>query len=162
MKLNIGALLMMLVVCAPAPAPHAELGSVQRTAIADTVTMLANQLFEAENRRDADVFMSQSSDDPDFRYVSSGNLFPSKDSLSRAAHARVKSLKSLTYTLKTSGVTVLSPAAAVFTGAYGETAVDSLGNSLTFRDGWTAVYARRNGQWKIIHGHFSRAPVSSR
>jgi len=130
-----------------------------RTAIADTVKDLANQLFEAENRRDADVFISQATDDPDFRYISSGNLFPSKDSLSRAAHARVKSLKSLTYTLKQSEVTVLSPDAAVFTGAYDETAVDSTGKSQTFRDGWTAVYQRRHGEWKIVHGHFSRAPV---
>jgi hypothetical protein len=162
MRLNPGAVLIALAACAPAPAPQAELGSAQKAAIADTVTMLASQLFEAENKRDADVFISQATDDPDFRYVSSGNLFPSKDSLSRAAHARVKSLKSLTYTLKTSGVTVLAPDAAVFTGAYDETAVDSVGKSLTFRDGWTAVYARRNGQWKIVHGHFSRAPVSTR
>jgi ketosteroid isomerase-like protein len=141
------------------PATSQQPTAQQRAAITDTVKDLANKLFEAENRRDADVFMAQSSDDPDFRYISSGNLFPSKDSLSRSAHARVKSLKSLTYTLKQSGVTVLSPDAAVFTGAYDETAVDSTGKSQTFRDGWTAVYQRRNGKWKIIHGHFSRAPV---
>jgi len=161
MKLRHAAVLVILWACVPS-SPPPQLSDAQRAGIADTVKQLANQLFEAENRRDADVFMSQASDDPDFRYVSSGNLFPSKDSLSRAAHARVKSLKSLTYTLKTSGVTVLSPDAAVFTGAYDEAATDSLGKSLTFRDGWTAVYARRNGQWKIIHGHFSRAPVTTK
>ena len=58
----------------------------------------------------------------------------------------VKSLKSLTYTLKQSEVTVLAADAAVFTGAYDETAVDSTGKSQTFHDGWTAVYQRRHGQ----------------
>ncbi|MBI4501253.1 MAG: nuclear transport factor 2 family protein [Gemmatimonadetes bacterium] len=159
MKAIFAGLVLILTACAPkAPAPQV-LTEAQRTAIADTVKRLANELFEAENRLDADVFISQATDDPDFRYVSSGNLFPSKDSLSKAAHARVKSLKALTYTLKDGGVTVLSPDAATFTGAYDETAVDSTGKTLTFRDGWTAVYARRNGQWKIVHGHFSRAPV---
>ena len=161
MKLRLPAVLVVLSACAPA-SPPPPLSDAQRAAITDTVKQLASQLFEAENRRDADVFISQATDDPDFRYVASGNLFPSKDSLSRAAHARVKSLKSLTYTLKTSGVTVLSSEAAVFTGAYDETAIDSLGKSQTFRDGWTAVYARRHGQWKIVHGHFSRAPVTTK
>src|SRR5262245_7600956 len=161
MKTWLAGAIIVLSGCASA-APQPSLTEAQRTAIADTVKQLADQLFEAENHRDADVFISQATDDPDFRYVASGNLFPSKDSLSRAAHARVKSLKSLTYTLKTSGVTVLSPDAAVFTGAYDETAVDSLGKSVSFKDGWTAVYARRNGQWKIVHGHFSRAPVAAR
>jgi hypothetical protein len=160
MKPMLAGVLVLLTACASA-ASQPTLSDAQRTAIADTVKQLANQLFEAENRRDADVFINQATDEPDFRYISSGNLFPSKDSLSKAAHARVKSLKSLTYTLKTSGVTVLAPDAAVFTGAYDETAVDSVGKSLTFKDGWTAVYARRNGQWKIVHGHFSRAPVTT-
>lgn len=143
-----------------APSAPAALSDAQRAAIADTVKQQAARLYEAENRRDADVFIAEATDDPDFRYVANGNLFPSKDSLSKSAHARVKSLKSLTYTLKDAGVTVLSPDAAVFTGSYDETAVDSTGKTLTFRDGWTAVYARRNGQWKIVHGHFSRAPVA--
>ena|SRR5437667_8773921 len=141
------------------PALAQQVSERDRAAIADTVKSLVNKLYEAENRRDADVFISEATDDPDFRYISTGNLFPSKDSLSRAAHARVKSLKSLTYTLKQSEVTVLAADAAVFTGAYDETAVDSTGKSQTFHDGWTAVYQRRHGQWKIVHGHFSRAPV---
>lgn len=142
---------------------HAQQVTVrQRTAIADTVKQLAQALFDAENQRNADVFIGQATDDPDFHYISSGNLFPSKDSLSRAAHGRVRSLQALTYTLKDGYVTVLSPDAAVFTGSYDEVAVDSAGKSSQFRDGWTAVYARRHGQWKIVHGHFSRAPVASR
>jgi hypothetical protein len=137
-----------------------QLTQDQRSAIADTVKAQAAKLFEAENQRNADVFISQASDDPGFRYISSGNLFPSKDSLSHSAHNRVASLKSLTYTLKQGDVTVLGPDAAVFTGAYDETAVDSTGKTQNFRDGWTAVYQRQNGQWKIIDGHFSRAPVA--
>ena len=145
-----------------APARAQQVTERQRTAIADTVKQLAKALFDAENQRNADVFIGQATDDPDFHYISSGNLFPSKDSLSKAAHGRVKSLKALTYTLKDGYVTVLSPDAAVFTGSYDEVAVDSTGKSSQFRDGWTAVYARRHGQWKIVHGHFSRAPVASR
>ena len=160
MKPILAAALICLVAACAGPAPSA-MSDVQRTAIADTVKQLAAKLFEGENRRSADEFISQASDDPDFRYVSSGNLFPSKDSLSKAAHARVASLKELTYTLKDAGVTVLSPDAASFTGSYDETAVDSAGKSQSFHDGWTAVYTRRNGQWKIVHGHFSRAPVAS-
>ena len=132
----------------------------QRTAIADTVKQLAKALFDAENQRNADVFIGQATDDPDFHYIASGNLFPSKDSLSKAAHSRVKSLKALTYTLKDGYVTVLSPDAAVFTGSYDEVAVDSAGKSTQFRDGWSAVYARRHGQWKMVAGHFSRAPAA--
>ncbi len=143
-----------------APLRAQQLSDRQRTAIADTVKQLAKALFDAENQRNADVFIGQATDDPDFHYISSGNLFPSKDSLSRAAHSRVKSLKALTYTLKDGYVTVLSPDAAVFTGSYDEVAVDSAGKSAQFRDGWTAVYARRHGQWKIVHGHFSRAPAT--
>ena len=140
------------------PVRAQQLTDQRRAAITDTVKDLANQLFAAENRRDADVFISQATDDPDFRYVSTGNLLPSKDSLSRSAHARVKLLQSLTYTLRQSSVTVLASDAAVFTGAYDEIVVDSSGKTLQFRDGWTAVYQRRHGQWKIVAGHFSRVP----
>jgi hypothetical protein len=160
MKAINASIFLLATACVSKAPPPPQLTEAQRTAIADTVKRLANELFEAENQRNADVFISQATDDPDFRYVSNGNLFPSKDSLSKSAHARVKSLKALTYTLKDGGVTVLAPDAATFTGAYDETAVDSTGKTLTFRDGWTAVYARRNGQWKIVHGHFSRAPAA--
>ena len=148
----------LLLVGAPSLSAQ-QLTEKQRTAIADTVKDLVKKLYDAENQRNADVFIGEATDDPDFRYISTGNLFPSKDSLSRSAHARVKALKSLTYTLKQSEVTVLAPDAAVFTGAYDETAVDSTGKSLTYRDGFTAVYQRRHGQWKIVHGHFSRGPA---
>ena len=88
---------LFLVVCAALvsarPALAQQVSERQRAAIADTIKSLVNKLYEAENRRDADVFISEATDDPDFRYISTGNLFPSKDSLSRAAHARVKSLR---------------------------------------------------------------------
>jgi hypothetical protein len=136
-----------------------EVTDSQRRAIADTIRQQAAALYADENRRSAEVFIQQMSDS-DFHYASTGNLFPSKDSLSRAARQRVSALRELTYTLRDSGyVSVLSPDAAVFTGAYDEVAVDSGGKKTTYRDAWTGVYERRNGKWVITHGHFSRAPV---
>ena len=156
----VGIVMSLLFVTSCTNGPRPELTASQRQAIADTVRQQAAALYADENRRSAEVFIQQMSDS-DFHYASTGNLFPTKDSLSRAARQRVSALRELTYTLRDSGyVSVLSPDAAVFTGAYDEVAVDSGGKKTTYRDAWTGVYERRNGKWVITHGHFSRAPVA--
>ena len=151
----------MLVLLARCSARPGVMSEAERQAVADTIRQQAAALYADENRRSAEIFVAQMSDG-EFHYASSGNLFPSKDSLARAARRRVASLKELTYTLRDSYVTVLSPTAGVFSGSYDEVAVDSSGAKLVFRDAWTAVYERQDGKWNITHGHFSRAPVDNR
>jgi len=55
-------------------------------------------------------------------------------------------------------VDVLSPASAVMTTTYRVPHLTPNGEPHVIGGAWTAVFARRNGEWVIVHEHLSDSP----
>lgn len=56
-------------------------------------------------------------------------------------------------------VDVLSPTSAVMTATYRVPHFTPRGEPHVIGGAWTAVFARRNGRWEIVHEHLSDVPV---
>ena len=133
------------------------MSQAERSAVEDSVRHLAAAFIEADSQGDADRVMSLFTDSSDVTIVSNGLLRPSRDSFAEALEALYGSVRNLSIVEDEARVTVLGPDAAVLTALYQFSRTDTAGVTSEGRAALTYVCARRDGDWKIIHYHFSRA-----
>jgi ketosteroid isomerase-like protein len=147
--------LIVLAACQPTVT---ELTDAERAAIRDTVTQLADDVFDTFKALDVDGFMTPYG--PEFIWAENGVLGTNRDSLVGAWSGVFAGIQEVT-----SGewgeahVDVLGPDAAVFTATFGWTGVDTSGAEMEVTGVWTTIWARTNEGWKIIHGHESMPPL---
>ena len=130
--------------CQPATT---ELTEEQKAAIADTVNQLHASLTDALNARDADRFFASYSDD---MLWGGAYGFGTRAVVEDAVRAGMESSTDAEWDISwyDTAVKVLGPDTAVFWGSYGG------GDERTHT---TLVYARVDGEWKMVHAHASPA-----
>ncbi len=131
-----------------------ELTADQRAAIRDTVTQLADEIVEAFRTRDIARYMAPHASE--FVWVENGVIGTNRDSLEAAWGSLFATFQEITsVNWRDVYVDVLGPDAAVFTGSFDWTGVDTAGAQIAANGVWTTIWARRDEGWKIIHGHES-------
>jgi ketosteroid isomerase-like protein len=92
--------------------------------------------------------------------VADAHLFPSRDSVKADAARRYAAAKSIDFRWDTLRVQALGRDAGVVTGQARATIVGQDGKPAIVRAGATYVFSRRDGQWRVVHGHASHALMS--
>lgn len=137
--------------CQPAPQPLTE---HQKEAIADTVTQLADDLAAAISSRDASRIANLFADDPYAKYISDGTVIP-RDKLEKTLGEFYSGLERLDFTWNRKEVMVLSPDVATMTTWVVYTATPKGGQPTATRAVFTHVYARQDGNWRVVSSHKS-------
>jgi ketosteroid isomerase-like protein len=145
---------LMLVVAACQPGTT-ELTEQQKAEIAAEVNTLNTEYWDAWRAADWDRGMAYYLDSPDFVWVAGGAAFFGSTVLEeyRDGFAHVASQ---TFAFRDSRTIVMAPNAASVTalGTWAQT--DTAGVTGPARDiAWTAIWIRRDGQWKIHLAHLS-------
>ena len=150
-------MLFVFVACQPATM---EFTYEQRAAIHDTVTQLADEIVEAFRARDIDRYMAPHASE--FVFVENGVIGADRDSMMNAWGNLFATFQEIT-TVDWIDVyvDVLGPDAAVFTGSFDWTGVDTAGSQIAANGVWTTIWTRGDEGWKIIHGHESFAMPES-
>ena len=141
-------------------APPTALTESQKAAIADTVRQIALEFKKGINNLDADSQFQRFTDDSDFTWAANGYLLPPKNSLLSAVRQSYAGYRQATFDWDTLRISVLGSDAAVLTGAGHHTIIDKAGKTTNTLLVATYAFARRQGAWKVIHGHFSYASPS--
>ena len=147
-------MLFVSVACQPATV---ELTEEQTAAIADTVRQQADAFFDAFRAIDVDRGMAPFGSE--LVWAENGVLGANRDSLVTAWRGIFAAMRQVT-----SGdwgevyIKVLGPDAAVFTGSFDWTGVDTTGAPMGATGVWTTVWVRTTEGWKVAHGHESYTP----
>jgi uncharacterized protein (TIGR02246 family) len=135
--------------CQPA---GTDLTEQERAVIADSVEQLAIRLLESYDALDADRFLSFYSDD--MRWGARGD-FQSRADFDAGVRGWLASLSGSVNVWDERVVRVLGPDAAVLEARCHEIEVDTAGVSLEDSYAMTLVWARIDGEWKVVHAHSS-------
>lgn len=113
------------------------------------------RLTDAANRLDTDAFFAGIVDSDESRIIQDGKLFKTRADAMAAVRQGSQGVAKLERRFEDPHVTVLAPGAALLT-AEGTTAVTlSDGRGFTNRFAVSLVFVLRDGQWKLLHGHYS-------
>ena len=143
--------------CAPRTSPFT---AADNAAIADTLRQITMGFQARIATLNADSVILAFADDPELAAIADAHLFRNKDSLLADARTRYAALRSLNLRWDTLRVAVLGPDAGVVTGIGHAVLTDKVGKVINLRAGATYVFARRQGQWKVVHTHASHAIMS--
>ncbi len=139
--------------CAPAGRPLAE---VQRAAIADTVRRLTREVAEGAGQVSVERAFARFERGTEFAFANNGTASFAPDSVLAQFRRVYRPLRRQDIDLSAWKVTVLGPDAAVVTTHGSYTYTDSTGVTSSPRLlAWTLVWARRDGQWRVLHSHQS-------
>ena len=133
----------------------AKLTPDEKAALEDTIIQLALVVENAANNVDIDASFDLFSDDPDFTFSEDGFIRPPKDSLYKIMKPAYANWSKIHMKYETMRVTVLDRNSGVFTGEGPWSATDLSGNEYGGHLVSMFVFANRNGEWKMIHGHTS-------
>ena len=125
-----------------------EAVAVDSRAIEDTLRSLVTRSFEDISKRNAEGALMPMADDVVF--VGDGMMVTGKDSLLRMTALAFSDWHSVKADVEITRVQVLSPEAAVVNWESHVTAIDSKGVETPLGGIVTAVFMKRNGQWRII------------
>ncbi len=136
---------------APPPDPAADTAAAVRTA----VLQVNDAMTQAANRLDADGFFSYILDTDEGLIVQDGEIFRTRQEALDAVRRGFAGLVKVDRKLEDPHVTVISPDAALLV-ANGTTAA-TLADGRTFerRFAVSLLFVRRDGTWKLLHGHYS-------
>ena len=128
-----------------------ELTAEQKAAIADTIRQVNSELNAAINARDLDSWLLGLSDDVRWGMTYGYGSLVNIEGLLRSESAAAADTE-WGQDWGEPAVRVLGPDAAVLWGTY------VVRGSAGLRVHTTLVYARVDGEWKIVHGHSTDAP----
>lgn len=140
--------------CGETPSP----ASFDTSAVEDTLRRIALAFPNALRTLNADTVIKAFDDE--LVWVADAYLFPSRDSVKVDAAQRYAGMRSIDFRWDTLRIQALGPDAGVVTGQARAAIVGSDGKPVVVRAGATYVFIRRDGHWKVIHGHASHAVVS--
>jgi uncharacterized protein (TIGR02246 family) len=132
---------------------ESPLTDAQRAAIVNEIKQLTTAAFEAANQLDHERVYSYFS--PKTTGAANGKVFESWEAEKQQNRAALASLREAKNVIEEMQVDVLTPNVAVLVGRYHFTATDTAGNAMTTTPAWTWVFARQNGEWRIVHVHVS-------
>ncbi len=124
-------------------------------AIEKAVLAAHTQMSEAEKALDAERFFASIPDFDKGLIIQDGVLFETRRQALDNVRAGMQGITSVERTYDRKFVTVISPETALLTadGTAGVTLND--GRTLSSRFAASIVFVLRDGQWRLLHGHYS-------
>ena len=113
------------------------------------------QMMEAANRLDADRFFSYILDTDKGTIIQDGRLFKTRAEALEVVRRGFQGIDKMDRRYDQTHVTVISPEAVLLTAEGSSTATLSDGRILSSHFAVSLVFVLRDGQWKVLHGHYS-------
>ena len=129
--------------------------SEQQQALEKSVLKTFQQMNEAEINLDADKFFSYILDFDKGLIIQDGRLFKTRQEAYEAVKQGFEGISQLKRTYEQTYITIISPETVLLT-ARGTSTVTLLdGRVLSGPFAASIIYVLRDGQWKVLHGHYS-------
>lgn len=127
----------------------------KQQAIEKAVLKTHIQMSQVDNSLDADKFFSYILDFDKGLIIQEGRLFKTRQEAYETVKQGFEGISQLKRIYDQTYVTVISPEAALLT-AHGTSTV-TLSDGQTFSSSFAVslVFVLRDGQWKVLHGHYS-------
>lgn len=135
-----------------APAERAGMTAEREAALADTLLSLTEEVDAAWRQLEPGPYLDYYSDDAHFYY--DGTHLP-RAKFEAVVREEMAAYDEFSTTMGEPQVEVLGPDAGVVSFRYEATAVDTAGNSEQMTAAVTAVFERRDGQWRVVQAHES-------
>jgi len=144
---------LMLFVAACQPAPR-DLTEAQETAIADSVTAVHNDMWRLWLAEDLDSVMTYFLNSPEVGWGFPGGMEYGYENLTDLFRSMLDGTASQDYTAAERRVDVLSRDAVCVRESGPYSVTTTAGETREFDNfAMTTIWVRRDGEWKIIHGH---------
>jgi uncharacterized protein (TIGR02246 family) len=124
-------------------------------AIVKAVLETHAKMTKAANNLDADAFFDYILDSDKCVIVQNGKLFKNRQEAREAVKQGFGNFTRMDRRFDNPQVTVLSPDVALLASEGSVTATLADGRSLEGRFAVSLVFVRRDGQWKVLQGHYS-------
>ncbi len=136
---------------APASDPGPEVAAAVRAAVLQT----NEAMTQAANRLDADAFFSYILDTDEGLIVQDGEIFRTRQEALDAVKRGFAGLAKVERRFEEPHVTVISPEAALLVANGTTVATLRDGRAFERRFAVSLLFVRRDGAWKLLHGHYS-------
>ena len=153
-SLTVGILVLALLAFSCQP-QSAALTDAQKSAIADSVKAVVQEVFIGAQKLSGAAFIHRFSSDPDARFVENGVLYSSPDSVKAGADNLYGMLQSLANPIDAFDVVVLGAEAASVTAPFHFTVKTKAGKDVKGQGVFSAVVQFRAGRWQIVQSHES-------
>ena len=127
----------------------------QKEKIASDITMLFEKSIKAAENIDSKRIADNVDDTLKAGFIDNGIFFNFFDEVMKGFNEGIKGIKSQKFNISNKTITVLADNAALLTASGNYSVALEDGRTLTGGFAWTFVYAKINGNWKIIHSHMS-------
>jgi hypothetical protein len=127
----------------------------QQQAIEKTVLKTFEQMNQAEINLDADKFFSHILDFDKGLIIQDGQMFKTRREAYETVKEGFEGVSQLKRVYEQKYVTIISPEAALLTASGTSTVTLPDGRVLSSPFAASLVYVLRDGQWKVLHGHYS-------
>jgi len=127
----------------------------QQQAIEKAVLKTHIQMTQADNNLDVDKFFSYILDFDKGLIIQDGRLFQTRQEAYEVVKKGFEGISQLKRSYEQTHVTVISPETALLTAQGTSTVTLSDGQTFSSPFAVSMVYVLRDGQWKVLHGHYS-------
>jgi len=127
----------------------------QQQAIEKAVLKTHIQMTQADNNLDVDKFFSYILDFDKGLIIQDGRLFKTRQEAYEVVKKGFEGISQLKRTYEQTHVTAISPETALLTAQGTSTVTLSDGQTFSSPFAVSMVYVLRDGQWKVLHGHYS-------
>jgi len=126
-----------------------------KEAIEKAVLEANSRMIQAGNSLDADKFFAFILDSDKGLIIQDGVLFKTRQEAYETVKQSFQGLSKINRTFDQTYVTVVSPDLAVLTGTGKTTATLSDGRTLSGPFAASVIFVLKDGQWKLLQGHYS-------
>jgi uncharacterized protein (TIGR02246 family) len=134
----------------PSPGPGFDRAALEKAVLETNAQMTA-----AANRLDAEAFFEYILETEQGLIIQNGALFKTRREALESVKRGFQGMVKLDRRFENPQVTVISPDAALLTAEGSTTATLSDGRTVNSRFAVSLVFVRKDGQWKLLHGHYS-------
>jgi len=127
----------------------------QQQAIEKAVLKTHIQMTQADNNLDVDKFFSYILDFDKGLIIQDGRLFKTRQEAYEVVKKGFEVISQLKRTYEQTHLTAISPKTALLTAQGTSTVTLSDGQTFSSPFAVSMVYVLRDGQWKVLHGHYS-------
>lgn len=154
-----------------AVATLAVLGSLRLSAAAEAqpnpavekaVLAVNDAMIAAANRLDVDGLFEYILESTQPVIVQNGVIFRTRAEAFAAVKRGMQGIAKLERRIENPQVTVIAPDAALLVGDGNVTATYESGATASTRFAVSLLFVRRDGRWKVLHGHYSMIPPPMR
>lgn len=149
----------LILICASAvwafQGNKSDMPTQQQQAIEKAVLKTHNQMVRADANLDADEFFSYILDFNKGLIIRDGRLFKTRQEAYEVIKTGLEGISKLKRTYEQTHITVISPETALLTAQGISTVTLTDGRTFSGPFALSMIYVLRDGQWKVLHGHYS-------